>query len=92
MATQIQTRKERGDKIAPEDIIEINSSSYFVKSQSARGGYSVTRAGRNWTCDCPDHKYRQVECKHIHAVQAQLSKLSAVPAHRFSLGLWEASI
>ncbi len=55
MATQIQTRKQRGDKIAPEDIVELNPSSFFVKSQSHGSGYSVTRVGRDWTCDCPDH-------------------------------------
>jgi hypothetical protein len=91
MATQIQTRKQRGDRIAPEDIEQINPQTYFVKSQNSRGGYSVTRAGQSWVCDCPDHKYRQVDCKHIHAVEARIVKHSAERTHRFSIGLWESS-
>jgi putative transposase len=86
MATQVLSRKERGSKIASEDIVEINKMSYFVKSQSGKSGYAVTRAGQSWVCDCPDHKYRQVECKHIHAVVSQLT-----PKMRFTLNLWEAS-
>ena len=86
MATQLLTRKQRGEKIASEDIVQINSSSYFVRSQSGKGGYSVSLFLGKWSCDCFDHKYRQVQCKHIHAVQAQISK---IPTERFSLGLWE---
>jgi hypothetical protein len=87
MATQILTRKQRGDKIKPEDIVELNPSSYFVKSQSGRSGYAVTKAGRNWMCDCPDYRFRQIKCKHIHGVEA---RILAGQAQRFSLGLWEA--
>ena len=53
MATQVLTRKQMGDMIALEDIVELNPQTYFVKSQSSRGGYSVTRFGQSWTCDCP---------------------------------------
>jgi len=90
MATQILTRKQRGDMIAPEDIEQINPSSFFVKSQRGRGGYSVTKAGQSWACDCFDHKFRGIKCKHIHAVESQASKLPFNPAQRFVLGLWEA--
>jgi hypothetical protein len=82
MATQVLSRKQRGDRIAPEDIVQINSSSFFVKSQTGRSGYSVTRVGQSWTCDCPDHKYRQIQCKHIHAVIASKSEVVR------SVGLW----
>jgi hypothetical protein len=85
MATQILTRKQRGDMIAPEDIEQINSSSYFVKSQAGHSGYSVTRVGQRWSCDCPDFRFRQIKCKHIHAAEA---KYPPVPS--WSLGLWEA--
>jgi SWIM zinc finger len=90
MATQIQTRKQRGDMIQPQDIEQINSSSYFVKSQTGKSGYAVTRVGQSWSCDCPDHKYRDVQCKHIIAVEARTMEHQAEPTHRFSLGLWEA--
>lgn len=83
MATQVLSRKQRGDKIAPEDIVQINPSSYFVKSQSGTSGYAVTRFGQRWSCDCPDYKYRQIQCKHIHAVIVAKSE----PVQ--SIGLWE---
>ena len=80
---------QRGEKIASDDIVQINSSSFFVKSQTGSSGYSVTLAGQSWICDCPDHKYRQVECKHIHAVKSLVPQLT--PKMRFTLNLWEAS-
>jgi hypothetical protein len=91
MATQVLTRKQRGEMIRPEDIEQINFDAYFVRSQTGKSGYAVTRARQNWVCDCLDHKYRQVECKHICAVESQISKLSPHRSERFSLGLWEAS-
>jgi uncharacterized Zn finger protein len=29
--------------------------------------------GSKWACDCPDHVYRERECKHIRTVKAQLA-------------------
>jgi hypothetical protein len=88
MATQVLSRKQKGDMIAPENIVQMNSSSFFVKSQSGKSGYAVTKFGQSWTCDCPDHRYRQIQCKHIHAVTAAKSETGL--SLRFSLGLWEA--
>jgi predicted nucleic acid-binding Zn finger protein len=89
MATQqIQTRKQRGDRIAPEDIVELNSQSYFVKSQTGRSGYSVTKAGEGWACDCPDFRFRGLPCKHIFAVENAISESTL--QSKFKLGLWEA--
>jgi hypothetical protein len=75
------SRKERGDRILPQDIEQINPSTFWVKSQSGGGGYSVTLFGGKWTCDCPDHRFHQAKCKHIFAVED-------VGSGR--LGLWEA--
>ena len=38
MATQILTRKQRGDMIRPEDVVQINSSTYFVRPRPANPG------------------------------------------------------
>jgi hypothetical protein len=89
MATQVLTRKQRGNRIAPEDIVELNPSSFFVKSQTSHSGYSVTRVGQDWTCDCPDYKFHHAECKHIFAVEAQIEEQTLMS--RFKLNLWEAS-
>jgi hypothetical protein len=74
MATQIQTRKQRGEQIQAQDIEQLNSETFWVKSQAGRGGYSVTEFQGKWSCDCPDFKYRSICCKHIHAVQKQTSQ------------------
>jgi hypothetical protein len=42
MATQLLTRKQKGEQIDPEDIVEVNPLSYFVKSQTGKPGYAVT--------------------------------------------------
>lgn len=71
MATQLTTtREERGKTIAQTDgqVKRIYDNLYTVESQSGNGEYCVTKVDREWVCECPDNKYRHVECKHIHAV------------------------
>jgi putative transposase len=41
---------------------------YTVVKQYAKTFGDNTRSGE-WVCDCPDHSFRKVVCKHIHAVQ-----------------------
>jgi putative transposase len=86
MATQVLSRKQKGDMIALGDVEQINKFSFFVKSQTGKSGYAVTTIGQRWSCDCPDHRYRGgVECKHIVGVKLSLSRAGR------SVGLWEAS-
>jgi hypothetical protein len=89
MATTVLTRKQRGERITPQDIVQINPSSFFVRSQSGRSGYSVTKVGQDWTCDCPDYTFHHAECKHIFAVEAQIEEQTLMS--RFKLNLWDAS-
>jgi transposase-like protein len=61
-------------------IQRLNKMTYKVRSQSDPSKwYSVIRVYGSekfpkwykeggWTCDCPDHSFRHVTCKHIHAV------------------------
>jgi hypothetical protein len=90
MATQIQTRKQRGEQFAPEDITELNHSSFFVKSQTGKSGYSVTRIGKTWACDCFDFKFRGHPCKHVYAILNFLDEQCL--NSRYKLGLWEELI
>ena len=56
--------------IAKGDVItQINGNTFTVPSQNGNGLYHVTKLDSGWTCTCPDHTYRKVECKHIHAVK-----------------------
>lgn len=34
--------------------------------------YDVIGTEAGWVCQCPDHKFRHVCCKHIHAVEISL--------------------
>jgi transposase-like protein len=47
---------------------------YKVNSQSGNGMYNVIKKKESsgWLCDCPDHVHRNVQCKHIWAVQFSL--------------------
>jgi len=49
-------------------IKRITPAMYRVNSQTNHGSYLVVKEGNDWSCECSDHKYRGVMCKHIYAV------------------------
>lgn len=52
-----------------EQIVKINAVTYAVKSQSSDSWYVVVHIYKEgWACSCPDHTFRHMDCKHIHAV------------------------
>jgi transposase-like protein len=65
------TREERGAVIAQlkGQIWRYSDELYRVKSQSGKGSYQVKKTDLGWKCNCPDHQYRGIECKHIAAVK-----------------------
>ncbi len=68
---QISTREMKALTIVgqKEQIKRINAVTYKVKSQSSDFWYDVVHEYKQgWTCSCPDHIFRKVECKHIQAV------------------------
>jgi putative transposase len=78
------TRQERGQAIAKLDgqIKRIDENTYMVKSQSGNGVYEVLNTSIGWMCQCPDHMYRGVTCKHIHAVLFSKSLRAEVAIRR----------
>jgi putative transposase len=64
------TRQQQGELIgkAIGAIKRIDNLRYSVISQSGNGNYEVHSTELGWVCSCPDHKFRGVQCKHIHAV------------------------
>ncbi len=50
-------------------VRRLTRHAYRVHSQSNGKWYPVKWNGLEWDCECPDHIYRQVICKHIHAVK-----------------------
>ena len=69
------TREERGKAIAEleNQIKRIGENIYEVLSQSGYGKYEVLKTSFGWMCECPDHIYRGVRCKHIFAVEFSAS-------------------
>ena len=66
-------REEKGKEIAlKSDLIRVSDYHYHVHSQTTKQDYDVIKVGTNWVCNCADHIYRHVCCKHIHAVEFQL--------------------
>lgn len=50
-------------------VKRINAVTYKVKSQSSEFWYDVIHEYKQgWTCSCPDHIFRKLECKHILSV------------------------
>lgn len=51
----------------------LGNDNYIVKSQSGNGNYIVALINGQWCCECPDFKFRNVECKHINATRFWLA-------------------
>lgn len=64
-------RQEKGKKIAQKSnqIKRVDEFTYSVKSQTSHVYYSVIKTESGFVCNCPDHTFRHVCCKHIHAVE-----------------------
>jgi transposase-like protein len=50
----------------------MDASTYKVLSQNGNGEYVVCLSEDEWRCECPDHRFRDVKCKHIWAVEFSL--------------------
>jgi len=77
-------RQERGLQIAQmgNQIRRMNGQTYYVRSQSGNGGYRVSETTDGWTCECPDHKFRGIKCKHIISIEISLSLRAEVAVRR----------
>jgi putative transposase len=68
-------REQRGLEIAKakeNQITRLDQATYKVLSQSGNGGYAVYFSEDEWRCECSDHRFRGVKCKHIWAVEFSL--------------------
>lgn len=77
------TREDRGKAIAEMkgQIWRYSDTVYRVKSQSGNGSYRVTKNDLGWSCTCPDHQVRGVECKHIIAIKLSYALRNQVKAN-----------
>lgn len=75
MEQQLDPRIMRGYSILAkgDEPKQLGDSTFQVPSQSGNGVYLVSFVNDEWRCECPDHMYRDVVCKHIHAVKFWLA-------------------
>ena len=76
LETLEKVREERGLVIVQtkeSQVSQIEENFYTVKSQSGSGKeYAIYQVDGEWHCECPDHTYRHVKCKHLFAVEISL--------------------
>lgn len=77
-------REKLGSEIARlgGQIKRVDQYTYKVKSQSSENWYDVIAIESGWKCTCPDHTFRKVCCKHIHAVEFSLKIRKEVKVKR----------
>lgn len=72
---QYISREERAQKLLENPnthILRINDNHFQMKSLATNRIYDITTKFSKWSCTCPDHKYRMVDCKHIKAIQISI--------------------
>jgi len=47
----------------------LDADTYLIPSQSSNKKYLVRNNGSGFTCECPDHTFRKLDCKHINAIR-----------------------
>lgn len=51
------------------DVYKINNCEYSVNNPLKQSVYNVVKDGSKYSCSCPDHNKRKINCKHINAVK-----------------------
>ena len=68
-------RQAKAFHIAATTKLEPNNGRWRVPSQSGDRTYTVViTGGGTWACTCPDHEERQLDCKHIMAVEITVQR------------------
>lgn len=80
--TETNSRQEKGKAIVEQgnQIRRINETTYSVRSQTRHINYTVIKTNSGFVCNCPDHTFRKVCCKHIHSVEFSISLREQVKA------------
>lgn len=71
-AKKLSVREEKGKTISEkhEQVKRLDENHYSVQSQTTQHKwYDVVAMESGWVCNCADHTFRHLCCKHIHAVE-----------------------
>lgn len=67
---KLSNRELKGRKIVlKSNLIRLSDYHYYIHSQTTKRDYDVIKMNGKWSCNCPDHRFRHVCCKHIHSVE-----------------------
>ena len=68
---RLEIRAQKGKEISENfgQVTRLDETTYKVASQSSRAIYEILSTENGWICQCADHMYRAVKCKHIWAVE-----------------------
>ena len=83
----MENREIRGLAIISKGTIpqSVSKDTYLVPSQSNESKkYKVSHI-QKWTCNCPDFKSRNLECKHIHAIKFWIKVKTKADLGNFNL-------
>ncbi len=67
-------RQEKGYEIAKTSRIQQTEKGWEVPSQSGKGVYLVNNHNSEEKCNCPDFEFRKCKCKHIFAVEYNMTQ------------------
>ncbi|HYX29844.1 MAG TPA: transposase [Pyrinomonadaceae bacterium] len=72
----MDNREQKGLQIAATKKLTRRGNKWFVPSESSprAESYEVNPDPRNPECNCPDHEFRQLKCKHIFAVEFTIKR------------------
>jgi transposase-like protein len=81
------SRMLRGQNLINNGVMPVvlSRNTYQVTSQSSDKLYKVVSNLNNmsgWSSECPDHTFRGVECKHIHAIKFWLALKEKLTAQK----------
>lgn len=78
---EVNKREEKGKLLAYDNkVFRISDYHYKVHSQTKSTHYNIIRSDNVWRCNCPDHTFRHICCKHIHAVEISIKIREEVKA------------
>ena len=60
----------RGHQMIEDGVTpnQLSKDHFEIPSSKGDKTYIVSKYAHKWQCTCPDHQFRHVSCKHIHAV------------------------
>ena len=78
--SMLEIRAQKGKEICmiPDQVTRLDETTYKVHSQTTKAIYEIISTENGWICQCADHVFRGVKCKHVWAVEFSFNVRKAV--------------